>query len=192
MDYKKIFAMKKSREDRIEKVCPGIPYESGIYVFYRNSDDNTVRFYCGQARKLRERCGSHLAEYDHIALSLKSHGFYSEENPYGWKLIYKTCSVDKLDENERLSIQFYIDKGWIPYNITAGGQNKGKIDINERKPSKTYTEGKEAEKKRISKELSHLFELHLDVTTKKNPPTVNQQKALQKFKDFLEYHKNET
>ena len=41
--------------------------------------------------------------------------------------------------------------------------------------------------KNCSKEMAHLFDLHLEVTTKKNPPTVNQQKALDKFNDFLNF-----
>lgn len=47
-----------------------------------------------------ERCTSHLAEYDHIALSLKKHGFYKEDNPYGWKLQFKTCPKSELDKRE--------------------------------------------------------------------------------------------
>jgi hypothetical protein len=39
---------------------------------------------------------------------------------------------------------------------------------------------------RARKEIAHLFDLHLDYTTKKQPPSKLQEKALQKFKDFLE------
>ena len=39
---------------------------------------------------------------------------------------------------------------------------------------------------RIKAEVAHLFDLHLDYKTKSDKPNKNQQKALQKFKDFLE------
>ena len=74
-NYKQIYAMKSERESRIKKLCPNIPYSSGIYVFWRIDEAGIRRAYCGQAVKLCERCASHLAEYDHIALSLKKHGF---------------------------------------------------------------------------------------------------------------------
>jgi hypothetical protein len=41
------------------------------------------------------------------------------------------------------------------------------------------------------KDIAHLFKLHLDYTTKRQPPTVNQQKALQKFEDFLDWENKE-
>jgi hypothetical protein len=38
--------------------------------------------------------------------------------------------------------------------------------------------------------VAHLFEKHLEYTTKNNPPTKNQQKAVEKFEDFLNYYKS--
>ena len=190
LNYKQIFAIKALREKKIQEICPNINNEPGIYFFFRVDDIGVKHGYLGQALRCKERCAAHLGEYDHIALSLKKHGFYSEENPYGYKLIFKNCPKEKLDENEIASIKFYADNGFQMLNASAGGQGKGRKQLNEYKQPKTYTEGKEAEKKRISKELAHLFDLHLDVTTKKNPPTVNQQKALDKFNELLEYHKD--
>ena len=100
MDYSRVFAMKRERENRIKRICPSIPYSSGIYVFYRTDEAGINRAYCGQAVNLCERCASHLGEYDHIALSLKKHKFYSESNPTGWKLSYRTCRKDELDQKE--------------------------------------------------------------------------------------------
>lgn len=188
-NYQKIYAMKKSREDRIKKICPSIPYSPGIYAFYRKDETGIRRAYVGQAVSLCERCASHLAEYDHIALSLKKYGFYSEENPYGWKLQYKRCSKEELDEREIATIKAFADDGFQMYNVTAGGQGKGKKQICEYKQPKTYMQGVEQGKKVSSREIAHLFEKHLDYTTKNNPPTKNQQKAVEKFEDFLNYHK---
>ena len=49
---------------------------------------------------------------------------------------------------------------------------------------------KEQGYKNAQKEVAHLFDLHLDYTTKKQPPTKPHEKALQKFKDFLEVEKD--
>ena len=189
MNYKKIYAMKKEREERISKLCPGIPYTSGIYVFYRSDDTGIKRAYCGQAVSLRERCAAHLAEYDHIGLSLKKHGLYSDKNPYGWKLAYITCPKDKLDEKEIENIKSFANKGFQMYNVTAGGQGSGKKQLNEYKQPKTYRQGIQQGRKAASREIAHLFEKHLDFKPKNEPPNKNQQKAMEKFEDFLNEYK---
>lgn len=76
-NYKQIYAMKAKREKQIKVICPDIPYKSGIYVFYRIDEAGIRRAYCGQAVSLCERCASHLAEYDHIALSLTRNGYFA-------------------------------------------------------------------------------------------------------------------
>ena len=192
MNYRQIYAMKAQREKRIEKVCAGITNNSGIYIFHRIDENGIKHAYCGQAVHLKERCASHLAEYDHIALSLKKRGFYVEGNEYGWKLAFKECSKDKLDENEIATIKNLANDGFQMLNVSAGGQGKGKNQLNDYKQPKTYMQGIEQGKKNASKEIAHLFEKHLAVSTKSDPPTVNQQKALQKFNDFLEYHKGDS
>ena len=167
-NYKKIYAMKAEREKRIKKICPNIPYESGIYVFYRTDEANIRRAYCGQAVSLCERCAAHLAEYDHIALSLKKHGFYSEDNPYGWKLMFKTCPKDELDEKEVLSIKHFADNGYQMYNITSGSQSKGKLVTGQYKSPKTYRQGIQAGKLTLARELTDIIGKHLTVTIRED------------------------
>lgn len=162
-NYKKIFAMKSEREGRIKKICPDIPYSSGIYVFYRTDEANIRRAYCGQAVRLCERCAAHLSEYDHIALSLKKHGFYSEKNPNGWKLKFKICQKENLDEEEISTIKMLADKGFQLYNISSGGQSTGKVISDGYKQPKTYREGLEQGRKNLAKELSHIAEKHLTI-----------------------------
>ena len=70
-------------------------------------------------------------------------------------------------------------------NITSGGQGAGKVDINERRPSKGYRDGLAQGYKNAQKEIANLFEKHLDFAPKKNPPTKLQLKAIEKFKEFL-------
>ena len=92
-DWKKIYAMKAEREKKIKQICPEISNVSGIYLFYRVDEAGIRRGYCGQAVRLLERTSSHLAEYDHIALSLKKHGFKSKDNPHGWSLHFNLWDI---------------------------------------------------------------------------------------------------
>lgn len=43
--------------------------------------------------------------------------------------------------------------------------------------------------KNASRDVAKLFEKHLNVSAKSNPPTVNQMKAMDKFEKFLELSK---
>lgn len=186
INYKKIYAMKAEREKAIKKICPNIPYSSGIYVFYRTDEAEIRRAYCGQAVSLCERCASHLAEYDHIALSLKKHGFYSEKNPYGWRLVFETCPKCEMDKREVETIKKLADSGYQMYNVTAGSQGKGKLVTGEYKQPKTYREGMQVGRKNLAKELSHIIDKHLVVSLK--PEKQNNkvsQKAYHKFNDLL-------
>lgn len=165
-NHKQIYAIKEERESRIKKICPNIPYSSGIYVFYRTDEAQIRRAYCGQAINLCERCASHLGEYDHIALSLKKHGFYSGENPYGWKLAFKTCPKSELDEREVATIKSFADDGFQMYNVTAGSQSIGKLVTGQYKQPKTYSQGVQQGRKNLAKELSNIADKHLVISLK--------------------------
>jgi hypothetical protein len=93
---------------------------------------------------------------------------------------------EMLDEQEQKYIKQYANAGYQLRNVTSGSQGQGKKGLGNAKQPKTYTEGVVQGEKNMAKRIKHLFDLHLDYTTKKQPPTVNQQKALQKFKDILE------
>lgn len=179
--------MKREREKRIQEICPRIPDSSGIYVFYRTDEAGINRAYCGQALRLRERCASHLGEFDHIALSLKKHKFYSENNPTGWKLAYRTCKQSELDQKEIETIKAFADKGFQMYNITAGGQSTGKQVTGQYKPPKTYRQGIQQGKISLARELKHIIDTHLKVSIR--PEKSNNKvsiKALEKFNNLLD------
>lgn len=163
MNYKKIYAVKAKREERIKSICPTMPKTSGIYAFTRTDEAGIRRSYVGQAVNLLERCASHLGEYDHIALSLKKHGFYSAENPHGWKLDYKTCLKSELDDREINTIKAFADKGFQMYNVTAGGQGLGKVVSGQYKQPKTYSQGIQQGRKNLARELSNIVEKHLKI-----------------------------
>ena len=185
MNYKQIYAIKKANEERILKVCPNCPNTSGIYFLLRE-EDGFKYAYIGQAVKLRERLASHLSGYQHIDLSIKKHGLWSEENPTGYKVHFLEFAESLLDEMEQKYIKQYANAGYQMRNATSGSQGVGKKGLDNQKQPRTYYEGLNNGYERARKEISHLFDLHLDYTTKKQPPTKLQEKALQKFKDFLE------
>ena len=191
-NYKQIYAIKAEREGRIKKICPNIPYSSGIYVFYRTDAAQIRRAYCGQAINLCERCASHLGEYDHIALSLKKHGFYSGENPHGWKLTFKTCPKSELDEREVATIKSFADDGFQMYNVTAGSQSIGKLVTGQYKQPKTYSQGVQQGRKNLAKELSNIAQKHLVISLKpeKSGNKVSERQLI-KFMELLKFDDKE-
>lgn len=185
MNYKQIYAIKKANEERILKVCPNCPNTSGIYFLLR--EENGFKYaYIGQAIRLRERLTSHLSGYQHIDLSIKKHGLWSEENPTGYRVHFLEFAENLLDEMEQKYIKQYANAGYQMRNSTAGSQGKGKHGLDNQKQPRTYYEGLNNGYERARKEIAHLFNLHLDYTTKNQPPTKLQEKAILKFKDFLE------
>lgn len=185
MDYRKIYAIKKSNQERILKACPNCPNTSGIYFLLR--EENGFKFgYIGQAKHILDRLASHLSGYQHIDISIKKHGFYSTENPTGYKVHFLEYPESALDEMEQKYIKQYANAGYQMRNATSGSQGVGKKGLDNQKQPRTYYEGLNNGYERARKEVSHLFELHLDYTTKNQPPTKLQEKAILKFKDFLE------
>lgn len=178
--------MKKANKERILKVCPNCPERSGIYFLLR--EEGGFKFaYIGKAKTLLSRLADHLQGYtQHIDRSLKKHGLWSEENHTGWKIKFLEFPESELNEKEQYYIQKYANAGYQLRNVESGG-NLGKTDIGERKPAKKYFDGVEQGKKNAQKFVANLFDKHLDYVPKKKPPTKLQEKAMQKFKDFLEY-----
>ena len=185
MNYKQIYAIKKANEERILKVCPNCPNTSGIYFLLR--EENGFKFgYIGQAKHLLSRLAQHLSGYQHIYLSIKKHGLWSEENPTGYKVHFLEFAENMLDEMEQKYIKQYANAGYQMRNSTSGSQGVGKKGLDNQKQPRTYYEGLNNGYERARKEIAHLFNLHLDYKTKSDKPNKNQQKAYQKFKDFLE------
>jgi hypothetical protein len=92
----------------------------------------------------------------------------------------------ELDEKEQYFIKRYANAGWQMRNATSGSQGVGKKGLDNARPTRTYYDGLAQGYKNAQKEVAHLFNLHLDYKSKSDKPNKNQQKALQKFKDFLE------
>ncbi len=182
MNYKKIYAIKKANEERILKVCPDCPNTSGIYFLLRE-ESGFKWAYIGKARNLLSRLAGHLNGYQHIDLSLKKHGLYSEDNKTGWRVHFLEFPESQLDEKEQYYIKQYANGGYQLRNVESGGSN-GKTDIGERKPSRGYYDGKMEGEKHLARELKHIIDTHLVISLKKD--TKISQKALEKFYFLLD------
>ena len=185
MNYRQIYDRKAECEKRIKEVCPQATHESGIYCFTRVDEDGFKFAYVGLASKsLLTRLGEHLVGYQHIDLSIKKHGLYSQENPYGYKVdILCKCPADECNEKEQYYIKKAADAGYQLRNHNSGSQGKGRRTFDNAKPSKTYREGLAQGYTNARREVAHWFSLHLNVSMKK--PTKNAEKALSKFLDFI-------
>lgn len=182
-EFMRLKAIESRNRERILKVCPDVPDRSGIYFLTR--EENGFRYaYIGQAKKLLTRLAGHLKGYQHIDLSLKKHGLWSEDNPTGWKVNYIECQEQYLDEQEQKHVIAYANMGYQLRNKTSGSQGEGKRDIADA-PTKGYLEGLHNGYKKAQKEIAHLFELHLRCETKKMPPTKLQIRAKEKFEEFI-------
>lgn len=191
-NYKQVMAIQNRFKKELLKVNPSLDDKSGIYFLTRTDENGINLFYIGQAVKILSRMCSHMTGYQHIDLSIKKRGFYSEENPYGWHLNFKHYPADELDKWEQYWILEYMKKGYqARYNKTAGGQNDKGEKINEFRPAKGYRDGLKQGYKNASKEIANLFDKHLDYKTKSDNPNKNQEKAKEKFETFLNFYKGE-
>ena len=186
MNYRQIKAIEAKNKARILKLCSNVPETSGIYFFTRK-DDRFKYAYIGQAKHLLTRLAQHLSGYQHIDLSIKKHGLYSEENRSGWQLQWLPCSIDKLDEFEKHFIEQYANEGYQLRNKTGGSQGEGKQGLDNQKAPKGYYDGKKQGYLDARKFVANLFNKHLQYSQKSDKPNKNQEKAALKFKAFLDW-----
>lgn len=189
MNYKQIKAIEKKNKERIMKVC-NVPETSGIYILTRQK--NGFKYaYVGQAKHLLTRLAQHLSGYQHIDLSLKKHGLKSAENPTGWDIRFLRVDESLLDEYEQRYIKIYASEGFQLRNKTVGGQGKGKSSLGNQKASKGYYDGLQQGYKNAQKYVANLFDKHLKYDKKSERPNKNQDKALEKFAEFLNWSEGE-
>lgn len=186
MNYTQVIAREEKNKQRILAVNPKVTEHSGIYILTR-VDENGFKFgYVGQAKHLLTRLSQHLSGYQHIDLSIKKHGLYSVDNLTGWQIAFVECSESELNDKERHYIYDYALAGYQMRNKTCGGQDEGKHGIADNRPTKGYHDGLRQGYENARREVKHLFDLHINAVIKANKPNKTQEKALQKFKDFLE------
>ena len=181
--------MEQKNKQKLLSINGKLNEKSGIY-FLTRFDENEIKYaYIGQAKHILTRISQHLVGYQYIDLSIKKHGLYSLQNPYGWKIGFINFPISDLDEKEQYYIKMYAQNGYQLRNKTSGSQGSGKRKIDEYRPQKGYRDGINQGYKNASKEVSHLFDLHLDYKTKSDKPNKNQEKAIEKFKEFLKFYK---
>lgn len=186
-NYIHVKAIEQKNKERILTICPNATENSGCYIFTRSDEELFKYAYIGQAKHLLTRLAQHLSGYEqHIDRSLKKHGLYSDSNPYGWQVSVIECEESELNEWERKLIREAAEQGFQLRNVTSGGQDSGKTDINERKPARGYRDGIAQGRKNVIKEIRHLFDLHLKAVYKADKPSKNAEKAMQKFNDIIQ------
>ena len=178
-----IKAIEKKNRARFLSVNPELNDKPGIYFLVR--EENGYRYgYVGKASvSVLGRLAQHLSGWQHIDLSLKSHGLYTKDNPTGWRVGFKNFPKEVLDEKEQFYIRKYANAGYQMRNKNAGGTD-GSSKINEYRPVKGYRQGIQQGKKTLAKDLSNIIDKHLDVTLK--PEKQNNKISQKQEKRFWE------
>ena len=190
MDMRQRKAIENQNKKRLLKVNPKLNERSGIYFLLR-TDENGFRYaYIGQATKsVLQRLASHLSGYkQHIDKSLKAHGLYSEDNPYGWRVEFLNFPISELDEKEKYYIKLYADKGYQLRNVSVGGQGSERDSgqIGERKPPKGYRDGILQGKRVLTRQLSSIAQKHLKIEIREDKKHNKvSQKQYEKFMSLM-------
>lgn len=193
-DWKNIAKAKsieRKNRERILAVNPHVDEKSGIYFLTRTDEDGFRYAYIGQAVNLLSRLAGHLKGYQHIDLSIKSHGLYSTDNIYGWKIGFMHYPAEELDKWEKYWIKKYADGGYQLRNKTSGSQGDGKKQIADYKPPKGYRDGIQQGRINLARELANIADKHLVISLKpeKQNNSVSQ-KQYEKFMDLLKVGEN--
>lgn len=185
-NFRQIKAIEQKNKQRLLEVNPKLDDKSGIYFLTREDEQGFRYAYVGQAVHILTRLAQHLVGYQHIDLSLKKHGLYAEDNPFGWKVSFMHYPISKLDEMEQYWIKQYADKCYQLRNKTSGSQGEGKSQIADYRPQKGYRDGLKQGRINLARELSSIAEKHLKIEIrddKKNNKI--SQKQFEKFKELL-------
>lgn len=180
-------AIERENKKRLLEVNPDLDEDSGIY-FLTRIDENGIKYaYVGQAKHILTRLAQHLVGFQHIDLSIKKHGFYANDNLYGYNIGFLKFPESDLNEMEQFFIKKYANAGYQLRNKTAGGQCEGKTQIDEYRPQKGYRDGIRQGKKNLARELSHIIDTHLTVELRpEKAHNKVSQRAFEKFKELLD------
>ena len=183
MNFKQIKAIEYKNKQRLLKVFPDLTEDSGIYILTRR-EDGFKYAYIGQAKHILTRLAQHLRGYQHIDLSLKKHGLCDKENPTGWKIDQIKYPESDLNEKEQMWVKEFANSGYQLRNKTSGSQDSSKKDIADNM-RKGYQQGLHNGYEKARKEVAKLFEKNLTYLIN-GKPTQNKEKALEKFKQFID------
>lgn len=182
-NLKQAKAIEWNNKQKLKMLFPNLTEEPAIYVMVRY-EDGFKYGYIGQAKHCLTRMAQHMVGYQHIDLSIKKHGFYSKDNTTGWFVTQFPCPICDLDSREKQYIKKYANLGYQLRNKTVGGQGEGKNGLNEGKAPKGYRDGIKQGEINARRYVAKLFEKNLTYSIN-GDINKNKEKALQKFKDFI-------
>ena len=182
MNYRQRYAMLNKYKQKWLELNPKLTNNSGIYILTR--EENGFKYcYIGQAVRILERLSSHMLGYQHIDISLKKRGFYSKDNPQGWKVDFIEVPAKDLDYQEQCFIKHYAQQGYqLRYNKTGGGQYDKKGF--EQEQTNGYYKGLKQGKIATLRQIKVYFDKYLDFVIKE-PQNKIKQRKLQEFRELL-------
>lgn len=182
--WKQRLAVEKKLKEKWLKQRNDLTEDSGIYVLTRQDEKGFIYAYVGQAKHILSRLAEHLSGYkQHIDLSLKKHGLFSETNINGWLIdAIHYCPENQLDEFETHYIEQYAKLGYQMRNKTGGSQGVGKFAIAENKSPKGYYDGKRQGYEDCRKYVKTMFEKYLEYNAKDGKIA---ERKKEEFKEFL-------
>lgn len=185
-NFRKSKAIEYKNKKRLMEVNSKLNEGSGIYFLTRTDEDGIQYAYIGQAKHILTRLAQHFVGYQHIDLSLRKHGLYTEGKQNGWKVGFLNFPISELDEKEQHYIKQYAQSGYQLRNKTSGSQGAGKKQIDEYRPQKGYHDGIKQGKKMLARELTNIISKHLVVNLKEEKKNNKVSiKAFEKFNDLL-------
>lgn len=177
-------AIKQNYRKKWLELNPTLNDKSGIYILYRMDEIGIKYGYVGQAKHILDRLSQHsIGRKQHIDLSLVKHGYYSNDNIYGWAVTFINCPISELDSKEQQYIKELADKGYQLRNKTSGSQSEGKRQIDEYKPRKGYRDGIEQGKISLARELKDIATKYLNISLKEEKK--NHKTAIRMFDKFM-------
>ena len=183
-NIKQAKAIETANKKKLLAVNPKLDDRSGIYFLTRTDEDGFKYAYIGQAKHILARLAQHLVGFQHIDLSLKKHGLYSDSTPYGWKVNFLHYSEAILDEMEQKYIREYALNGYQLRNKTSGSQGVGKSQIDEYRPQKGYYDGLKQGYKNAVRDLKNIADKHLVISIR--PEKANNKISIRQFERFNE------
>lgn len=185
-NFRKSKAIEGKNKKRLIEANSELNDGSGIYFLTRTDEDGIRYAYIGQAKHILTRLAQHFVGYQHIDLSLRKHGLYTEGKQFGWKVGFLNFPISELDEKEQHYIKQYAQSGYQLRNKTSGSQGAGKKQIDEYRPQKGYHDGIKQGKKMLARELTNIISKHLVVNLKEEKKNNKVSiKAFEKFNDLL-------
>lgn len=185
-NFRKSKAIEGKNKKRLMEVNSELNEGSGIYFLTRTDEDGIRYAYIGQAKHILTRLAQHFVGYQHIDLSLRKHGLYTEGKQFGWKVGFLNFPISELDEKEQHYIKQYAQSGYQLRNKTSGSQGAGKKQIDEYRPQKGYHDGIKQGKKMLARELTNIISKHLVVNLKEEKKNNKVSiKAFEKFNNLL-------